>query len=79
MVNFVQVYCQVSVIFIISPVICNASGFFYPFNLPLYVVSLVERKTKAEYNITMQLLRYMVHIWEDYENDMNKLYPNISS
>lgn len=52
---------------------------FNPLNLPLYVVSLVEHKTKVEYNITMQLLRYMVHIWEDYEKDMNKLYPNISS
>lgn len=50
-----------------------------PLNLPLYVVSLVEHKTKVEYNIIMQLLRYMVHIWEDYEKDMNKLYPNISS
>lgn len=50
-----------------------------PLNLPLYVVSLVEHKTKVEYNVTMQLLRYIVHIWEDYEKDMNKLYPDISS
>ena len=47
--------------------------------LPLYVISLVEHKTKVEYNVTMQLLRYMVHIWEDYEKEMNRLYPNISS
>lgn len=28
-------------------------------NLPLYVISLIEHKTKAEYNIVMQLLRYI--------------------
>ena len=50
-----------------------------PLELPLYVISLVEHKTKVEYNVTMQLLRYMVHIWEDYEKEMNRLYPNISS
>lgn len=50
-----------------------------PLNLPLYVVSLVEHKTKVEYNVIMQMLRYMVYIWEDYEKEMNKLYPNIST
>lgn len=34
--------------------------------LPLYIVSLIEHKTKVEYNVSMQILRYMVHIWEDY-------------
>lgn len=46
--------------------------------LPLYIVSLVEHKTKVEYNVSMQILRYMVHIWEDYEKEMNKKYPRIS-
>ena len=50
-----------------------------PLDLPLYVISLVEHKTKVEYNVAMQLLRYMVHIWEDYEKEMNRLYPGISS
>jgi len=49
-----------------------------PLDLPLYVISLVEHKTKVEYNVAMQLLRYMVHIWEDYEREMNRLYPHIS-
>ena len=49
-----------------------------PLDLPLYVISLVEHKTKVEYNVTMQLLRYMVHIWEDYEKEMNRLYPHMS-
>lgn len=30
--------------------------------LPLYIVSLVEHKTKVEYNVAMQILRYMVYI-----------------
>lgn len=50
-----------------------------PLNLPLYVVSLVEHKTKVEYNVIMQMLRYMVYIGEDYEKEMNKSYPNISN
>ncbi len=50
-----------------------------PLDLPLYVISLVEHKTKVEYNVAMQLLRYMVHIWEDYEKEMNRLYPHISN
>ena len=46
--------------------------------LPLYIISLVEHKTKVEYNVIMQLLRYMVHIWEDYEKEVEKKYPHIS-
>ena len=47
--------------------------------LPLYIVSLIEHKTKVEYNISMQILRYMVHIWEDYEKEMNTERTRISS
>lgn len=46
--------------------------------LPLYIVSLIEHKTKVEYNVIMQVLRYMVYIWEDYEKEMNKKYQKIS-
>lgn len=46
--------------------------------LPLYIISLVEHKTQVEYNVVMQLLRYMVHIWEDYEKEMEKAHPGIS-
>ena len=46
--------------------------------LPLYIISLVEHKTKVEYNVIMQLLRYMIHIWEDYEKEVEKKYPHIS-
>lgn len=50
-----------------------------PLQLPLYIVSLVEHKTKVEYNVSMQILRYMVHIWEDYEKEMNAEKPRVSS
>ncbi len=49
-----------------------------PLELPLYIISLVEHKTQVEYNVIMQLLRYMVHIWEDYEKEMEKMHPGIS-
>ena len=49
-----------------------------PSELPLYIISLVEHKTQVEYNVIMQLLRYMVHIWEDYEKEMDRLHPGIS-
>ncbi len=49
-----------------------------PLKLPLYIISLVEHKSQVEYNIVMQLLRYMVHIWEDYEKEMDKMQPGSS-
>lgn len=48
-------------------------------DLPLYIVSLIEHKTKVEYNVAMQMLRYMVHIWEDYEKQMEKEHSGISN
>lgn len=48
-------------------------------NLPLYIISLIEHKTKVEYNVVMQILRYMVYIWEDYEKEMTRQQPGISS
>mgnify|MGYP006943506974 CR=1 FL=1 len=43
------------------------------FNLPLYIISLVEHKTKVEYNVAMQTLRYMVYIREDYDREMTNM------
>lgn len=48
-------------------------------NLPLYIISLIEHKTKVDYNVVMQVLRYTVHIWEDYEKEMNAKTKGISS
>lgn len=47
-------------------------------DLPLYIVSLIEHKTKVEYNVIMQVLRYMVYIWEDYEKEMDRRHTDAS-
>lgn len=43
----------------------------------LYFISLIEHKTKVDYNISMQMLRYMVYIWEDYEKEMEHHHKGI--
>ena len=47
-------------------------------NNTLFFVSLIEHKTKVDYNVSMQLLRYMVYIWEDYEKEMEHKNKGIS-
>ena len=47
-------------------------------NNTLFFVSLIEHKTKVDYNVSMQLLRYMVYIWEDYEKEMERQHKGIS-
>lgn len=34
--------------------------------IPLYLISLVEHKSQVDYNVSMQILRYMVCIWNEY-------------
>lgn len=46
--------------------------------LPFFVISLIEHKNQVDYNVTMQILRYMVYIWEEYEKEMEKMQPGIS-
>lgn len=47
-------------------------------NKTLFFVSLIEHKTKVDYNVSMQILRYMIYIWEDYEREMERLKNGIS-
>lgn len=47
-------------------------------NNMLFFVSLIEHKTKVDYNVSMQMLRYMVYIWEDYEKEMERKKKGIS-
>ena len=42
------------------------------------MIALIEHKSTVDYNVTMQLLRYMVYIWEDYEKEQEKLPEGIS-
>ena len=41
-------------------------------------VALIEHKSCVDYNVVMQILRYMVYIWEDYEKQMEASHPGIS-
>lgn len=47
-------------------------------NNTLFFISLIEHKTKVDYNVCMQLLRYMIYIWEDYEKEMERHKKGIS-
>lgn len=38
--------------------------------VPVYLISLVEHKSRVDYNVSMQLLRYMVCIWNEYGKEM---------
>lgn len=38
--------------------------------VPVYLISLVEHKSRVDYNVSMQLLRYMVCIWNEYAREM---------
>ena len=48
-------------------------------NKELFVISLIEHKSSVDYNVVMQLLRYMVYIWEDYEKNAEKEKEGIAS
>ena len=37
---------------------------------PLYVISLIEHKSQVDYNVTIQLLKYITCIWDDYAKEM---------
>ena len=43
---------------------------------PFFLISLIEHKSRVDYNVIMQLLRYMVFIWIDYEREMKKQTGN---
>lgn len=43
-----------------------------------FLVSLIEHKSQVDYNVIMQILRYIVFIWEDYEKEQEKEHSGIS-
>ena len=45
---------------------------------PFYLVSLIEHKSDVDYNVVMQIFRYMAFIWEDYEKEQNRERKGIS-
>lgn len=40
--------------------------------IPFYLVSLIEHKSEVDYNVIMQVFRYIAFIWEDYEKKMDR-------
>lgn len=40
----------------------------------IYVISLIEHKSAVDYDVTMQILRYMVCIWENYVREIEEVY-----
>ncbi len=45
---------------------------------PLFVVSLTEHKSRVDYDVSMQLLKYMLCIWLDYSKEMKAQKAGVS-
>ena len=44
----------------------------------LYVISLIEHKSEVDYNVIVQLLKYMTCIWVEYAKEMEQKQKGIS-
>ena len=42
---------------------------------PLYLISLTEHKSSVDYNVAMQLLKYMACIWQEYAKEQEREKP----
>ncbi len=47
--------------------------------LPVYVVALLEHKSRVDFDVAFQLLKYMVGIWSLHRNEQNGIHEGISS
>lgn len=47
-------------------------------NNSFFVISLIEHKSNVDYNLIMQVFRYITFIWEDYEKEQEKARDGIS-
>ena len=45
---------------------------------PFFLLSLIEHKTKPDYNVSIQIFRYMIYIWDSYEKEAEKFHDGIS-
>ena len=45
---------------------------------PFFLVSLIENKTVPDYNVCMQLFRYMVYIWDAYEKEAERRHKGMA-
>lgn len=46
--------------------------------VPFFMISLIEHKTGIEYNVCMQIFRYMVYIWEAFEKEAERKQTGIT-
>lgn len=45
---------------------------------PFFLVSLIEHKTTPDYNVCMQIFRYMVYIWNTYEKEAESIRKGLA-
>lgn len=45
---------------------------------PFYLLSIIEHKTQVDYNVSMQIFRYMIYIWNRYEKEMEETHKGIT-
>ena len=45
----------------------------------VYVLSLIEHESEIDYDVAMQLFRYMSVIWQDYKATQNKKHKGVSA
>ncbi|MCD7982083.1 MAG: Rpn family recombination-promoting nuclease/putative transposase [Clostridiales bacterium] len=43
-----------------------------------YLISLIEHKSSVDYNVAMQILKYMLCIWDDYGREQERIHPDIT-
>jgi len=46
--------------------------------MPFFYMPFIECKTKIDYNVSMQIFRYMIYIWDAFEKEAERLHPGIS-
>jgi len=39
----------------------------------IYIISLIEHKSGVDYDVTMQIIRYMVCIWDNYVRELEEV------
>lgn len=47
-------------------------------DLPLFLITIVEHQSNVHYDMSFRLLRYIVMVLTDYENEQEKLHPGIT-
>ncbi|MCC8081038.1 MAG: Rpn family recombination-promoting nuclease/putative transposase [Lachnospiraceae bacterium] len=44
----------------------------------VYLISLIEHKSGVDYNVSMQILKYMVCIWDDYGKEQERIKEGVT-